>query len=64
MNMLIQVSPRGKNQSELDLATKETMQSALDVQSTFLDMSHSTTAGHLHIALELRPAKTTPLPHS
>jgi hypothetical protein len=36
------------------------MQSALHVQSTFPDMSRSTTAGHLpHSALELRPTETT-----
>jgi hypothetical protein len=36
------------------------MQSALDVQSTFLDMSLSDTAGYLpHIVLELRRAETT-----
>jgi hypothetical protein len=36
------------------------MQSALHVQSTFLDTSRSTTAGHLlHSALELRRTETT-----
>jgi hypothetical protein len=36
------------------------MQSAFHVQSTFLDMSRSTTNGHLsHSALELRRAETT-----
>jgi hypothetical protein len=36
------------------------MQSALHVQSTFLDMSRSTIAGYLpHSALELRRAETT-----
>jgi hypothetical protein len=36
------------------------MQSALHVQSTFLDLSRSTTAGHLpHNALELCRAETT-----
>jgi hypothetical protein len=36
------------------------MQSALDIQSTFLDMLCSTTAGHLpQSALELRHAETT-----
>jgi hypothetical protein len=36
------------------------MQSVLDIQSTFLDMSRSTTVGHLpHSALELRRAETT-----
>jgi hypothetical protein len=37
------------------------MQLALDVQSTFLDMAHSTTANYLpHSALELRHAETKP----
>jgi hypothetical protein len=36
------------------------MQSALHVQSNFLDMSRSTTAGYLpHSPLELRRAETT-----
>jgi hypothetical protein len=49
--------PTGRNPSALDPATEEAMQSALHVQSTFLDMSCSTTAGHLpHSALELRRA--------
>jgi hypothetical protein len=41
-------------------ATKEAMQSALDIQSMFLDMSWSTTARHLpHSMLELRHVETT-----
>jgi hypothetical protein len=43
----LQVSPKKKNPSEFDRATEETMQSCLEVQSSFLDMSHSTTDGHL-----------------
>jgi hypothetical protein len=36
------------------------MQSALHVNSTYLDMSRSTTTGHIpHSALELRRAVTT-----
>jgi hypothetical protein len=36
------------------------VQSALGIQSTFLDTLRSTTAGHLpYSALELRPAETT-----
>jgi hypothetical protein len=35
------------------------MQSAFDIKFTFLDMSRSTTAGHLHRVLELRRAETT-----
>jgi hypothetical protein len=46
--------PHIKNPSELDPATEEAMQSALHAQSTFLDMSRSTIAGHL-----LRHAETT-----
>jgi ferredoxin len=58
--LLVQVSPQEKNPSELDPATEEAMQSALHVQFTFLDMSCSTTVGHLpHSALELRRAETT-----
>jgi hypothetical protein len=45
---------------ELDLATKEAMESAIHIQSTFLDMSHSTTAGRLpHSVLELHSAEIT-----
>jgi hypothetical protein len=52
--------PHRKNPSELDSAIKEAMQSARHVQSTFLDMSRSTTVRHLpHSALELRRAETT-----
>jgi hypothetical protein len=54
------MSPQEKNPLELVPATKEDMQSALRVQSTFLDMLLSTTAGHLpHSALELLHAETT-----
>jgi hypothetical protein len=35
------------------------MKSALDIQSTFLDMLRSATAVHLHGALELCRAQTT-----
>jgi hypothetical protein len=60
MNMLLPVFPHERNPSELDLATEEAIQSALNVQSTFPSMSRSTTAGHLpHSALELHHAKTT-----
>jgi hypothetical protein len=52
--------PTERNPSEFVLATEEAMQSALDVQSTFLDMSRPTTADNLpHSALELRRAETT-----
>jgi hypothetical protein len=37
----------GKHQSELDPATEEAMQSDLDVQFIFLDISESFTAGNL-----------------
>jgi hypothetical protein len=44
----------------LDPAIEEAMQSALDIQSIFLDISLSTIAGHLaHSALEFRRAKGT-----
>jgi hypothetical protein len=52
--------PTEKN--PLDQATKEVLQLTLDVQSTFLDMSHSSTAWHLpHTALELCSVETTTL---
>jgi hypothetical protein len=52
--------PTGENPSELDPATGEATQSALNVQSSFLDMSRSTTARPLlHSALELRRAETS-----
>jgi hypothetical protein len=52
--------PTGKNPSESDLVTMESMQSALNIQSSFLDMLHSTTAGHLpQSAQELCHAETT-----
>jgi hypothetical protein len=35
---ILQVSPQEKNPSQVDPATEEAMQSALDVQFTFLDM--------------------------
>lgn len=50
----------GKYPSELDLVAWEAMQSALEVQSTFLDILRLTTAGYLpHTALELRRAEAT-----
>jgi hypothetical protein len=49
-----------KNASELDPATGEAMQMAFDVKCTVLDMSLSTTAGHLLCsALDLRRVETT-----
>jgi hypothetical protein len=49
----------GRTPSELDPTTEKAMQSALKVQSIFLDMSHSATARQFpHITLELRPAET------
>lgn len=51
---------RKKIPSELDPVTKEAMQSALNVQSTFLDMSFSTASRQLsHSVLELHHAETT-----
>jgi hypothetical protein len=44
MNVLLQVSPQVKIASELDPATDEAMQSALDVLATFLGMLCSATA--------------------
>jgi hypothetical protein len=53
VNLLLQVSAQEKIH-QLDKATEEVMQSALHVQSTFLDMLLSTTAGYLpHSMLEL-----------
>jgi hypothetical protein len=50
----------GKNPTELDLVIGEAMQSVPNIQSTFLDMSCSTTAGHLpHSMLEFCYAETT-----
>jgi hypothetical protein len=50
----------GKTPSELDPKTEEIMQSAIEMQSTFLDMSCSTTDGHLpHSSLVLRHVDTT-----
>jgi hypothetical protein len=60
--MLFQAFPQEKILPETDPVTEEAMQSALDVQSPFLNtcMSHSTTAGHLpHSLLELCCAETT-----
>jgi hypothetical protein len=53
------MSPTGKSPSELDLASEGVMQLDFDVQFTFLNMLHSTTAGHPHSALELHQAETT-----
>jgi hypothetical protein len=65
INALPQVSPQEKHPLELDLVTEETMQSALDIQSTFLDMSRSVTARHLpHTAMDISHAEITTLPHS
>ncbi|KDQ77205.1 hypothetical protein L798_05826 [Zootermopsis nevadensis] len=56
VNVLPQGSPQDKNPSASDPVTEEAMKSALHVQSTFLDVSSSTTAGRLaHSALELCP---------
>jgi hypothetical protein len=45
---------------ELELLTEEAMQSAINIQSSFLDVSHLTTAGHLpHSVLKLHHAETT-----
>jgi hypothetical protein len=50
------------NLSELDSAF-EAMQLALQVQSMFLGILHSTTVGHLHHSLlELHHAETTTFP--
>jgi hypothetical protein len=58
--VLLQLSSQEKDLSELDPATVQAMQSALDVQSTFLDMSLSTTAEHhSHCVLEIRHTETT-----
>jgi hypothetical protein len=55
INALLQVSPL-----ELDLLIEEAMHSALDIQSTFLDMSHSiTTRHHPHTAMDLSHAEIT-----
>jgi hypothetical protein len=53
INVLLQMSPTGKNSLEFDLITDEAMQSAIDIQSVFLGMFCSTTARHLpHNALQ------------
>jgi hypothetical protein len=50
----------GNSPSELDLTTEEDMQAALHIESTFLDFSCSSTAGHIsHSVPELRCAETT-----
>jgi hypothetical protein len=50
----------GKNATDSDLVTGDTIQSAMNIQSTFLDMSRSPTTWHLpHSMLELCHAKTT-----
>jgi hypothetical protein len=50
----------GRNPLQLDSAIKETIQSTIDVQSTILDMSDLTTAGHLLCReLEVNHAETT-----
>jgi hypothetical protein len=52
--------PTWKNPPEFDLTTDEAIQSALNVQSNFPDISRSTTEGYLpHRALQLRHAETT-----
>lgn len=54
------IFPTGKKFHQLDPVTKEAMQSALNVQSTFLDMLCSTTSRQLpHSVLELHHAKPT-----
>jgi hypothetical protein len=55
------IFPTGKKiPSELDPVSKEVMQSALNIQSKFLDILCSTTPRHLpHCVLELRHAETT-----
>jgi hypothetical protein len=55
--------PTGKEPSELDPATKEAMQSALDVQSTFLDTSRSTSASQLQEYLQVAPVQQFPENH-
>jgi hypothetical protein len=48
-----------RKKSELDPAKWEAMKSALNVQRTFLDMTSSTTGGHLpHGVIKLRRAET------
>jgi hypothetical protein len=46
INALLQVSPQEEHPLELDLVMEEAMHSALNIQSTFLDMLHSITARH------------------
>jgi hypothetical protein len=58
--VLLHVYAQEKDPSELDPTSEDAMKSALDVQSTFLDMSRSTTAGRLpHSALQFRRVETT-----
>jgi hypothetical protein len=58
--MLLQIPPQERNPSDLDLAIKEAIQSALDAQSIFLNMTRLATAERLsHSALELRLPETT-----
>jgi hypothetical protein len=53
------MSQQEKYPLEFDPVIEEAMQSALDIDSIFLDMSRSTTAGYLrHGVMELRRAKT------
>jgi hypothetical protein len=48
-----------RKKSELDAAKEEAMKSALKVQRTFLDLTISTTGGHLPLGvMELRRAGT------
>lgn len=51
IKVILQISPLGKNPSETDPATKKAMQSAFDVQSTFLDISLSTAPSHLTLSV-------------
>jgi hypothetical protein len=65
IDVLLEVS-LWERKSQFDPKTEEAMQSALDVQSTSLETSRSTTAGHIsHSCLELRRVqKPQPLPQS
>jgi hypothetical protein len=65
INVLLQVSPQEKRTLELDLETEEAMQSAPNLQSIFLDILCSTTAGHLPFSeTEDRCAETATSAHS
>jgi hypothetical protein len=58
--MFLHLSPQGRSPLQLDLSTKEGMQSVLDVQSIFLLTSLSATAGHVpHTAREFCHAEIT-----